>query len=222
MTIPQKDSQQAAARYHAHYSNSAYVTIQRAVISDLFGSPGLPEWENLFDTRLGEEIPNRLMNLVIDAASELCGWPGFEGRLLRLTREAAAHRLSENTLNAIRDHLKRFEEAGDTRADDFRSVAMALQRAGSVQPDILKAARCASEIHSWRGRAAHDLLVAAEGLVRAAEILLLEDDAFYAREKVQRAVERVVSALKEGEHGAGPRAAFTGLVVQWLPRKNGS
>lgn len=222
MTPPLQDSQQAAAHYHAHYSNSVYVTIQRAVISDLFGSPGLPEWENLFDARLGEEIPNRLMNLVIDAASEICGWPGFEGRLLRLAREAAVHRLSENTLNAIRDHLKRFEQVGDTRADDFRAVALALQRAGVTQPGVLEAARCTSEIHSWQGRAAHNLLVAAEGLIRAAEILLLEDDVFYAREKVQGAVERVVSALKEGEHGAGPRAAFAGLVVRWLPRKNGS
>jgi hypothetical protein len=151
MTSPQQDSQQAAARYHTRYSNCAYVNIQRAVISDLFGSPGLPEWENLFDARLGEEIPNRLMNLVIDAASEICGWPGFEGRLLRLAREAAAHRLSENTLNAIRDHLKRFEEIGDTRANDFRAVALALQRAGAVQPEVREVARYASEIHSLAG-----------------------------------------------------------------------
>ena len=70
MTSSPQDSQQAAARYHARYSNPTYVAVQRAVIADLYGPPDQPGWENLFDTRLGEEIPNRLMNLVIDAASE--------------------------------------------------------------------------------------------------------------------------------------------------------
>ena len=219
MTSPLQDSQQAAARYHARYSNPAYVAVQRAVITDLYGPPGLPGWENLLDTRLGQDIPNRLMNLVIDAASDICGWPGFEGRLLCLARAAAVHRLSENTLNVMRDHLKRFEDTGDTYADDFRATTLALLHAGAAQPEVLESARCASGIHSWQGRAAHDLLVAAEELTRAAEILLSGGDPFYMREKANRAVERIVSAMQEGEHGDGPREAFAGLIVQWSPRK---
>ena len=198
------------------------MAVQRAVISDLYGPPDQPGWENLFDTRLGEDIPNRLMNLVIDAASDICGWPGFEGRLLRLAREAAAHHLSENTLNAMCDHLKRFENAGESYADDFRATTLALLHAGVAQPEVLEAARCASEIHSWQGRSAHDLLVAAEQLARAADILLSGDDPFYMREKVNRAVERIVSGLQEGEHGDGPREAFAGLIVQCSPCKTDS
>ena len=152
----------------------------------------------------------------------ICNWPGFEGRLLRLAREAAAHRLSENTLNAMCDHLKRFENAGETYADDFRATTLALSHAGAAQPEVLEAARCASEIHSWQGRAAHDLLVAAEELTRAADILLSGDDPFYMREKVNRAVERIVSAMQEGEHGDGPREAFAGLIIQRATAKANS
>jgi hypothetical protein len=61
-----------------------------------------------------------------------------------------------------------------------------------AQPVLQEAAASAGDIHTSRGRAAHDLLIAAEQL-----LLSGEGDLFYISEKVAHATAHLASALQE-------------------------
>lgn len=164
--------QQASDRYHAHYSDVSYKSIQRAIIADLYGAVDTPNWEQLFDVRLSYTIPNRLMNMITDAASEICQWPGFQGSLPRLVQELVLQRVSWATIQLIADYLHRFEAPRETWSADLLTTIQVTHFILRAHPVLQEAVASASEIHSWQGRAAHDLLVAAEQLIRASQLLL--------------------------------------------------
>lgn len=198
MTQHNDPIQQASDRYHAHYSDVSYKAIQRAVIVDLYGSAETPEWEAKLDRRLSDPIPNRLMNLITDATSEICQWPGFEGQWMRLAQELVLQRISWTTIQLIVDYLYRFEAPGETWSADLHAVIQVMYFILKAQPVLQEASACASEIHTARGRAAHNLVVAAEQLTRAAQLLLAgEGDMSYISEKITHATENVTSALQE-------------------------
>ena len=71
MSQPHDPIQQASDRYHAHYLDTSYKAIQRAIIADLYGTVDSPDWEQLLEARLSHTVPNRLMNVITDAASEI-------------------------------------------------------------------------------------------------------------------------------------------------------
>ena len=190
--------QQASDRYHAHYSDVSYKEIQHAIIADLYGPVNTPDWEQLFEVRLSHTIPNHLMNTITDAASEVCQWPGFEGSLARLAQELVLQRVSWETTQLIGDYLHRFEEPQETYSLDLHVTVQAMHFIIKAQPVLQEASASAGDIHTSRGRAAHDLLVASEQLMRAAHLLLSEEeDLSYITEKITHATERVMSAHQE-------------------------
>ena len=190
--------QQASDRYHAHYSDVSYKAIQRAIIADLYGPVDTPDWEQLFDMRLSHTIPNRLMNTITDVASEICQWPGFQGSLPRLAQDIVLHRVSWATIQLIVDYLHRFEALGETWSADLLTTTQVTQFVLKAQPVLQEAAASAGDIHTSRGRAAHELLVAAEQLTRAAHLLLNgESELSYVLEKITHATDRIASALQE-------------------------
>lgn len=183
----------AAEKYNMRYSNATYAAVQRAVITDLYGS-----FDQL-EERLGHETPNRLMNAVTDAASEICDWPGFEGGIQRLLSEVLRHPLSDETLDLIVVHLKRFQNIDNTYAEDFRSTVKAMRHLHQAQPQLLDATGAASDIHNWQGRSAHDLLASAHFMTEAADLLLQHHtDTAYIAEKLQKGLNRLNGALEEG------------------------
>lgn len=198
MTQHHDPSQQASARYHACYSDADYKVIQRALIADLYGPSDRPGWEEQLQMRLGQLIPNRLMNAVTDAASEICHWPGFEGSLLRLAQELLIQRVSWTSVQLIADYLHRFEMPGEMGSADLKVTVQVLRYILKAQPVLLEAGASAGDIHSSRGRTAHSLLVAAEQLTRAAQLLLSgEGDLFYITEKITHATDRIASIWQE-------------------------
>jgi hypothetical protein len=139
------------------------------------------------------------MNTITDAASEICQWPGFEGSLIRFAQELVLRRVGWTTIQLIVDYLHQFEDRDETFSTDLQATVQATRLAYKSETVVNEAAACASEIHSWRGRAAHDLLVATEQLVRAAQLLLnAEDDMAYIQEKIRSASDRIASANQEG------------------------
>jgi hypothetical protein len=198
MSQPHDPIQQASDRYHVHYSDVSYKAIQRAVIADLYGPDDTPDWEQQFEARLSHTMPNRLMNTVTDAASEICQWRGFQGSLIRLGQELVLHRVSWATTQLIVDYLHRFEMSEETYSVDLHATVQAMHFILKAQPVLQEAAASACDIHSSRGRAAHDLLVAAEQLTRAAQLLLSgEGDLSYMSEKIMCATERIALAQSE-------------------------
>jgi hypothetical protein len=105
MSQPHDPVQQASDRYHAHYSDVCYKAIQRAIITELYGPVSTSDWEQQFEARLSHTVPNRLMNTITDAASEICQWPGFQGSLTRLAQELVLQRVSWTTIQLIVDYL---------------------------------------------------------------------------------------------------------------------
>lgn len=198
MTQHQDSIQQASDRYHACYSDVSYKAIQRAVIVDLYGAEMIPDWEQMFEARLSHVIPNQLMNAITDAASEICHWPGFEGSLTHLAQELALHGTGWATIQLIVDYLQRFEEPQETYSADLKATIQVTQFILKVHPVLQEAAASAGDIHSSRGRSAHDLLVAAEQVTRAAQLLLNgEDDMSYISGKIIQATDHITSAWQE-------------------------
>ena len=190
--------QQASDRYHAYYSDVSYKAIQRAIIADLYGPVDTSDWEQLFEGRLSHTVPNRLMNTITDSASEICQWPGFQGSLPRLAQKLVLQRVSWATIQLIVEYLQRFEAPEETYSADLLVTIRATQFIVKAQPVLQEAAVSAGDIHTSRGRAAHDLLVASEQLTRAAQLLLGgEVDLSYISEKITNATDHVVSALRE-------------------------
>lgn len=198
MTLSDNLIQQASARYHARYSDATYKIIQRAVIADLYESFDKPNWEEHFEMRLSQPTPNRLMNSITDAASEICQWPGFENKLIPLARELVLQQVSWVTIQLILEYLHRFEDAGDTGSADLCATVQVMQFILKAQPVLQEAAASAGDIHTSRGRAAHALLVAAEQLARTANLLVSgEGDPSYISEKIIHAVGCITSSQQE-------------------------
>lgn len=86
----------------------------------------------------------------------------------------------------------------------FRLV---IHNSGYTSFDSLhSAATGANGIHSWQGRVAYDLLVAAEYLTQAATYLLMHGNLSYIREKLQSSFWHLKGAFHEGlRHAHKPR-----------------
>src|SRR5690606_37686504 len=129
---------------------------------------------------------------------ELCGHPDQVGACHRLAVFCGLNALSFNTVDAMRDYLRRFDDCDDVRIEDFDCTTRAMLRAYSGLDDLRTAAACANGIHSWQGRAAYALLHAVEYLALAAIHLLQQGDETYIREKLQHGLRRITGALYEG------------------------
>jgi hypothetical protein len=118
--------------------------------------------------------------------------------LIRLAQDLVLQRMGWTTIELIGGYLQRFEEPEDTWSADLLATAQVTQFILKSQPVLHEAAASAGDIHTSRGRAAHDLLVAAGQLMRAAHLILSgEGDPSYIAEKIRQAAERIASAQQE-------------------------
>lgn len=186
-------SKQVLERYHAAYDNTAYTDIRRRVICDTVGPNANVE------LHAGDTVVVDFMNTLIDTCLECCGSSQHTGAHILLARLAAWSKLSDETIDAVHRYLLTFQQTGINAADDFAAIAKALTRAYTGQHAIGAASAYANGVHSWQGRTAYHLLVAAECLAKSAELLLDQyDNNAYLRGKLQHGLNRITNALYEG------------------------
>jgi hypothetical protein len=195
MNTTETITQQALNRYNRLFDNGQYT-----VIAVLFA----------IDLRSDRES-NRVadaMNLVTDTALALCQHPHYEQAWLKLATFCGQNAVTIPTIDAIYTYLLIFQQAKDTRADDFEGTAKALLKAYETTDTLRAAVSCANGVHGWRGRMAYELLTAADYLVQAAVHLLMHGNLTYIREKLQSGLRRLTGALYEGIRESDMPAMF--------------
>lgn len=178
-------TQAAMKHYHSHFNNKAYQAIGLHLAHDLRA-----ERESL---RVSEA-----MNLLTDAALSVCGHPDYPESCLKLAIFCGQNSVSVTTIDRMTNYLRRFQIKYDTRLEDFEATANALLRGYAGFDALHSAATAANGIHTWQGRVAYDLLVAAEYLTQTAINLLMQSNMSYIYEKLQSAFQRIQGALHEG------------------------
>lgn len=175
----------AHTRYHEKFVNAIY----RALIDQIAAE--------LHAEREGEEVAEAA-NLVIDTALQISGSQAHAGAHIRLAIYCASHAITAATIRAIAEYLYRFEPPWETTAIDFEATAKALLAAHAARYPLRDAVALTSDIHSWQGRMAHELLAASDYLLLAATHSLAQGDPAYIHEKLSFALNRVTLALYEG------------------------
>ena len=181
--------------YNTHYDNNVYHNVQMAVLQDIHGE--LPCSIAQEDAWLATEPTHSILNRVIDSCLEISGVEYPRSALRSLMLLALQHSLSDETIRAIADHLRLFEQPGDNHAHDFVAMITVIRHATNAEPLLHEAIRSASEIHSKEGRCAYHLLVAAHALTQSAMIRLKEGQGGYLDEKMARGIEHQMIAQKE-------------------------
>jgi len=208
-----KTSKQALDRYHAAYDNTAYTDIRRRVIGDTVS----PDAD--VELHAGDTVVVDFMNTLIDTCLECCESPQHAGSHILLARAAAWMKLSDKTTDTVHRYLLTFQQTGINAADDFAAIAKALTRTYVGQQAIGEASAYANGVHSWQGRTAYHLLVAAEYLAKSAELLLDQyDNNAYLREKLQHGLNRITNALYEGVRYSDKPDVFDFSTVVFPPR----
>lgn len=189
MTTPQS----ALQHYNIHFDNLKYEAIAAHLSQDLRA-----DRESL---RVSD-----VLNMLSDVAFQISGHPHYTHASLKLAIFCGQNNVSIVTIDLMADYLRRFQIKPDTAIEDFQAAAKALLR-GYVSFDGLhSAATAANSIHSWQGRIAYDLLVAAEYLTQAAIHLLMHGNLSYIREKLNSSFWHLKGALHEGlRHADKPR-----------------
>ena len=195
--------ERALARYHTAYDNVIYTYIRHQVIADTIGA------DADFARHADDTAVVDFMNTLIDVCLECCGSDRHSGAHIRLARLASWSKLSQATINTVYQYLLIFQQAGINAAEDFESIAKSLARVYAGQMEISMSAAHANGVHSWQGRTAYQLLVAAEYLVKSAELLLdRHDEDAYLREKLMHGLNRITGALYEGVRYAEKPSLF--------------
>jgi len=182
----------ALRRYHETFHPKQYNAITEQLAANLYAERD--------DSRVTDS-----MIALQDACLELCGHPDHDGACHRLSVCCGLNALSFNTIDSMRDYLRRFGGSDDMRVEDFDCTVRAILRAYSSLDDLKTATACANGVHSWQGRAAYTSLHAVEYLTLAAVHLLQHGDNAYIREKLKGGMQRITSALYEGvRHSSQP------------------
>lgn len=138
------------------------------------------------------------MNEVTHVALALCGYSHYDDAWLKLAVFCGQNQVNDDTIRKLHTYLLIFQQAGDTRADDFESTARALRRVHVGQQQIDEAVTLICAAHGWRGRLAYHMLYAASYFVQIAAQMLLGDDALYERKKIFHGIKHTQWALREG------------------------
>jgi hypothetical protein len=178
------DHREALARYNARFEAPTYNAVTRGLLTDL-------------NTHRDDERFLSAANLVINTALSLCGHPSYRDDWLTLAAFCAQN-TSLATIDAMHAHLQVFETFPDTRTDDFATIAKALWHLHRAAGPLLQAVRHANAAHGWHGRAAYQLLAAADLLTQSARILITQGHTSYATEKLGQALSRLRDGLDEG------------------------
>ena len=186
----------AMAHYNKHFDNQQYHAITQMLADDL----GL-ERESV--------AASDAANLVTDAALGIADHPHYLEAWLTLAVFCARNNVQVATINHISGYLKRFQIGWDQRADDFQAVAKSLRSSYIAGGALKSAIASASEVHSWQGRTAYDLLASADALIlTATELLAHRDNDLYLAEKLGQGVQSLIYALREGLRSSDKPRAF--------------
>jgi hypothetical protein len=173
--------------YNACYDNDVYHKVQIAVLQDIHGDYSSVSEDKL----LASEPANTILNVVIDTALEISVVEYPRSAMRSLIVLVLQHNLSDETIQAIADHLRLFERLGDNHTNDFIVTIAAIRHANDAEPALSEAIRSASEIHSKQGHGAYHLLTAAHALIQATTILLKEGQGGYLDEKLALSVKHM-------------------------------
>lgn len=185
MNTTETITQQALNRYNRVFDNGQYTAIAALLATDL-----RTERESI---RVSDA-----MNLITDMALSLNGHPHYELAWLKLATFCGQNAVTIPTIDAIYTYLLIFQQANDTRADDFEGTAKGLLKSYESLDMLRAAVSCANGVHGWRGRMAYELLAAADYLMQSAIQLLMHGNLSYIREKLQSGLRRLTGALYEG------------------------
>ncbi len=185
MNTTETITQQALNRYNRLFDNGQYAAIAALLATDL-----RTERESI---RVSDA-----MNLITDMALSLNGHPHYELAWLKLATFCGQNAVTIPTIDAIYTYLLIFQQANDTRADDFEGTAKGLLKSYESLDMLRAAVSCANGVHGWRGRMAYELLAAADYLMQSAIQLLMHGNLSYIREKLQSGLRRLTGALYEG------------------------
>ena len=174
----------ALLRYHNRFDPAQYNAVGEYLAS------------NLNTDRTDPRVVDILVTLQ-NAALELCGHPDFDQAWHRLAVTCGQTFLAVHTVDAMRDFLRRFV-AEDIRMDDFEATTKGMLRAYRGLDDLKTALAHANGVHSWQGRMAYELLVAVDYLTQSSIRMLAHSDEGYTREKLQKGLNHITSALYEG------------------------
>ncbi|MCA0453949.1 MAG: hypothetical protein LCI00_08245 [Chloroflexi bacterium] len=188
-------TQTALNRYNRLFDNQQYTAIAERFVTDLRS--------NRDSVRVADA-----MNLVTDTALLLCQHPHYEQAWLKLATFCGQNAVPIATIDAIYTYLLIFQQAKDTRADDFEGTAKALLKTYETSDTLRAAVSCANGIHGWQGRMAYELLAGADYLMQSAIQLLIHGNPSYIREKLQFGLRRLTGALHEGIRESGTPAMF--------------
>jgi hypothetical protein len=115
----------AYAVYNAAYNNETFRHVQTTLVWEVCG-PFQASHPNLIERALALPDLHTILNLVTDAALELCGHPDMTGRVEALLRAVTRQPISEDTLHAITDseahrryHWFNFVDADEPACHDF-------------------------------------------------------------------------------------------------------
>lgn len=195
MNTTDTNIEKALNRYNRLFDNGQYTAIASMLAADLH-----IDREN---SRVTDA-----MNAITDVALSLNGHPHYELAWLKLATFCGQNAVTIPTIDAIYTYLLIFQQAKDTRADDFEGTAKALLKSYESLDTLRAAVSCANGVHGWRGRMAYDLLTAADYLVQAAMQLLMHGNLSYIREKLQSGLRRLSGALYEGIGESDTPATF--------------
>jgi len=195
MNTTETTTQQALNRYNRLFDNGQYTAIAAMLATDL-------------RTSRDSERTADAVNLVTDAALMLCAHPHYVLAWLKLATFCGQNAVTISTIDAIYTYLLIFQQAKDTRADDFEGTAKAVLKSYESLDMLRAAVSCANGVHGWRGRMAYELLAATDYLTQAAVQLLMHGNLSYIREKLQSGLRRLTGALYEGIRESDTPAMF--------------
>jgi hypothetical protein len=195
MNTTETITQRALNRYNRLFDNGQYTAIATMFATDLRSD------------RESSRVADA-MNLVTDTALSLCQHPHYEQAWLKLATFCGQNAITILTIDTIYTYLLIFQQAKDTRADDFEGTAKALLKSHESLDTLQAAVSCANGVHGWRGRMAYEMLAAADYLTQAAVQLLMHGNLSYIREKLQSGLRRLTGALYEGIRESDTPAMF--------------
>ena len=127
-------TQTALNRYNRLFDNQQYTAIAERFVTDLRS--------NRDSVRVADA-----MNLVTDTALSLCQHPHYELAWLKLASFCGQNAVPIATIDVTYTYLLIFQQAKDTRADDFEGTAKALLKAYETTETLRAAVSCANGIH---------------------------------------------------------------------------
>lgn len=177
----------AYAVYNAAYDNETFRHVQTTLVWEVCG-PFQASHPNLIERALALPDLHTILNLVTDAALELCGHPAMTGRINALLRAVTRQPISADTLHAITDHWFNFVEGDDLRCRAFLIQGQALLDLNTVLTTLETVTRRTSDLAETPAQAAVLFTRAALRLVRAAELSLRhEPNRAYVEEQTRAA-----------------------------------